>query len=495
MFSALRWRLTLLSLLVALALIGMVAAGTTWLLRDYFQTTTDLALRYRMASEFRALGLEPPATLREAEQTWQTSRAAPTPLPERRSDDDDEDEGEDHHGGRPRPATLPDERYDAELAPIAALRLDSSAGVVGFLAATPFAPSREGLAAALEQGADLRTVQQGSASLRVLTYRLPPGGNVAALQLARPLADQGRVLQQIALVLLALGGLCALLLALGSWWLAGRAIVPAQQAWERQQLFVANAGHELRTPLTLIRASAEVARRSTPTADTDQRELLDDVLLECDHMGRLVEDLLLLSRMDAGRLVLERRPVPLAGLLADVARQVERVAAERGVRLVAGPSGGNALADPTRLRQVLLILLDNALRYTPAGGTITLAVGQEPQTQNQEPRTKNRRDAESTEQQQLHLTNASQNSKLNTQHSTLTLVVADTGSGIAPEHLPHVFERFYQADSARGASNGGTGLGLAIARSLIEAQGGRIAIASAPGQGTRVTVELPRAVG
>src|SRR5262249_41127920 len=139
-----------------------------------------------------------------------------------------------------------------------------------------------------------------------------------------------------------LGGVSAVLLGFGSWVLAGRALRPAQEAWGRQQAFIANASHELRTPLTLLRASAEVVQRGLPAAETDSRELLGDVLQETDHMSRLVEDLLLLSRIDAGRLQVERQAIPLAELLPEVGRQVGRLAEEKGVHVEVDGARGTA---------------------------------------------------------------------------------------------------------------------------------------------------------
>ncbi|HEX9371408.1 MAG TPA: HAMP domain-containing sensor histidine kinase, partial [Roseiflexaceae bacterium] len=272
-------------------------------------------------------------------------------------------------------------------------------------------------------------------------------------QAGRTLADQDRVLRRLLLGLLGLGGLSAVALTASSWWLAGHSLRPAQLAWERQQTFVANASHELRAPLTLLRASAEVAQRGLPAGDADRRALLDDVLHETDHMSRLVEDLLLLSRLDAHQIKVERQRIALPDLLADVQRQIGRVADDRGVGLNTSGAAGTVEGDPLRIRQVLLILLDNALRHTPRGGTI----------------------------------------RIETRHygHAVDIAVVDTGSGIAPEHLPHIFERFYRGDSTRTNESSGSGLGLSIARALVEAQHGHIAIASQPGQGTRVTVTLP----
>jgi signal transduction histidine kinase len=204
-----------------------------------------------------------------------------------------------------------------------------------------------------------------------------------------------------------------------------------------------------------MRAGAEVVQRTLPGADADHQAILADVLQECDYMSRLVEDLLLLSRLDAGGLVLERRAVDLPDLIADVQRQVGRLAAARGSTLVAEPIACTVLGDPIRLRQVLLIVLDNALRYTPPGGTIRLTA--------------------------------------RLQGRQVRITLTDTGPGIAPAHLPHVFDRFYRTDAARQAASGGTGLGLAIAKALVEAHHGQIGVESAEGQGTRVTVTLPLA--
>jgi signal transduction histidine kinase len=231
---------------------------------------------------------------------------------------------------------------------------------------------------------------------------------------------------------------------------AGRSLAPARRAWDRQQAFVANASHELRTPLTLVRASAEVARRGL--AEDDRRSTqLGDILDECDHMSRLVDDLLLLSRLDANTLPLLRQPVAVGELLTGLQRQVGRVAEVQQVQLEARPVAGTLLGDPDRVRQVLLILLDNALQHTPAGGRIRM--------------------------------------EADVHGRWVEVKVTDTGAGIAPEHLPHVFERFHRADGK--ADGRGAGLGLAIARALVTAQGGQIELASQVGRGTVALVRWP----
>lgn len=461
MFRGLRLRLTALYLLAALALVALVGTGAYGLLRYYFQATTDLALRHKMASEFRLLGAPLPAGLAAADREWYASHALavsspPTPtLPASESEGGD---GEGQSNNTPA-STESEDAFDVELAAIFIMPLDANGNLLpaSNLAGLGLAPDLDAAAAALANGSDLRTVRlSNNARMRLLTYRFPTGNGPALLQAGRVLSDQDHILDQLLIGLLALAGIGVVLLGAGSWWLAGRSLLPAQRAWEKQQEFVANASHELRTPLTLMRACAEVALRGLPAADASRRELLGDVLQECDHMNRLVEDLLLLSRLDAGHLKLKRVAIPLPDLIADVQRQMGRLADERGVTLNIGAASGVVLGDPTRLRQVLLILLDNALRHTPAGGAVQLqAQPQGKQTQ---------------------------------------IIVADTGSGIAPEHQPHVFERFYQAsDGPRSSEGGGAGLGLSIAKALVEAQHGQIRLGSQAGQGTRVILVLPTA--
>ncbi len=507
MFRGLRLQLMLLYMLSALVLIFMVGGGGYLIVERYFQGVTDLALKHKMTHEFHSLAAPIPAELIATDRDWSIVRqeAAPlAPRPQRgipltqdqvrqivqETNDSREltriklDEKRDRliyevyfadgveiyvdaYSGQfidpdqierptltstPSPATT---TYDAELAAIFVLPLDAKGRLLfnPNLFDTPPEPHLEALQAALNVGSDLRTITTlDGRHVRLFTYKLTRDDGPAALQLGRVLTDQEHVLNQLLMVILTLSGVSVVLLGVGSWWIAGRALGPAQQAWERQQSFIANASHELRTPLTLIRASTEVALRGVPADDLDQRDLLGDVLIEADHMRHLVDDLLTLSRLDSGRLKLEQVPIDLVELLTDVQRQMNRVSEELGIQIRLGDVGGMALADLDRLRQVLLILLDNALRHSAANTTITLS--SQPHGQQ------------------------------------VQILVADQGSGIAPEHLPHIFERFYRADAARGVS-GNAGLGLPIAKGLIEAQRGKLSITSQIGVGTTVTITLP----
>ena len=449
MLNGLRQRLTLLYVLAALFFTLLLGSGSYWLLDAYFRDTIDLALQHKMAHEFLSLGTPIPAELTIADQLWYSNRAQLLPqhavpaLP-----------GAVVHG-RDEDVAL-EETFDGELAAIFVVPLDDQGRPLSDAATAnlpPLHPDPQAVDAAQANGADWRTTQLASGTrVRLLTYPLPAGSAAAAIQVGRALGDQDRVLRQLLEALLLVGSGAVAVIGLGSWWLAGQSVRPAQQAWQRQQTFVANASHELRAPITLLRASAEVAQRHVPRSDAVGQALLHDVLAECDHMSCLVEDLLTLSRLDA-KLPTTRESVALAPLLADVQRQLGAFAAERQVTVQVEAATGAVLADPAQLRQVLLILCDNAVRHTPAGGTITL--------------------------------------ESDLQQHTATIRVHDTGSGIAAKHLPHVFERFFRANSARLDGTSGAGLGLSIAQSIIAMHHGTIVITSDVGQGTQVTITLP----
>ncbi len=217
-----------------------------------------------------------------------------------------------------------------------------------------------------------------------------------------------------------------------------------------QQRFVADVSHEMRTPLTVIRGNVDLLR-AMGCAD---RESLDAISSEADRMTRLVSDLLLLSQADAGMLPMHCKPVDLAPLVTAVARSGNIVADGR-VSVQAFVTGELVVhGDADRIKQVLLNLVENAIKHTPDGGAVRLA-------------------------------------GTSTDAGMVLLSVSDTGVGIPEEDLPHVFERFYRVDKSRSRAHGGAGLGLAIAKSIIEAHGGDIEVQSAVGAGTTFNVWLP----
>lgn len=235
-------------------------------------------------------------------------------------------------------------------------------------------------------------------------------------------------------------------------------MVRLERAFQKQKRFVGDASHELRTPLTILHGNLEMLMLGVDRGDPEvTRYLTRGMFAEVRRMHRMVEDLLVLTRLDEGKLRLRQDIVEVDSLLSTVCEQALHLAKGQEVRCSIEADLPEICADLDRLQQVLLNLVDNALKYTPLEGLVEL---------------------------QTRLTST----------NTVELIIRDTGQGIAPEELPHVFDRFYRADPSRSRSSmqvGGSGLGLAIAKELVEAQGGTIGISSSPGHGTSVTIRFP----
>lgn len=225
------------------------------------------------------------------------------------------------------------------------------------------------------------------------------------------------------------------------------------QAEQLRRNLIADIAHELRTPLTVVQGNLQAILDGVFPLETAEIATIYD---ETRLLSRLVDDLHELAQAEAGQLPLERRAIDAAELVKAAVASFAPLAAEQQIALAAEADAPlpAVLADPDRISQVLRNLIGNALRYTAAGGRVTVAAQAGPP-------------------------------------GYVTVRVADTGSGIAPEDLPHVFDRFWRADRSRARSSGGSGLGLAIARHLIEAHGGRIGVESELGQGTTFHFTLP----
>ncbi|MEW2354977.1 HAMP domain-containing sensor histidine kinase [Spirillospora sp. NPDC029432] len=240
---------------------------------------------------------------------------------------------------------------------------------------------------------------------------------------------------------------------------ARRSEETALRSEERMRRFVADASHELRTPLTAIRGFAEFYRQGAARTPEELDRLIGRIEDTAQRMGLLVEDLLLLARLDRQRPI-ELRPVDLLAVAADTVQETRIVAADRSVELsVEGGVAYQVLGDEPRLRQVLGNLLTNAVTHTPAGTSVTVRL--RPGTLNGEP--------------------------------AAVCEVADEGPGLSPEQAERVFERFYRANPARGREDGSTGLGLAIVAALVAAHDGSVEVDSAEGEGAVFRVLLPLA--
>ncbi len=230
-----------------------------------------------------------------------------------------------------------------------------------------------------------------------------------------------------------------------------------QDAFERLRRFTADASHELRTPLTAMRSVGEVALRNTLDA-VAYRDVIGSMLEEVDRLTRLVESLLILTRADSGKIQLAPEALDLGGLAGNVIDQLRVLADEKQQELtLRAPIRVNAMGDPALVRHALMNLIHNAIKYTPNGGTITVEV---------------------------NATNSGQ----------AVIEVRDTGPGIPVAHRDHIFDRFYRVDASRSREEGGVGLGLAIARWAIEANGGKIELASDGRNGSLFRVLLPTAL-
>lgn len=318
------------------------------------------------------------------------------------------------------------------------------------------------------------------------------------VQVGEPLAPLAETLQDIVLTLFAIAPFALLLSAAGSYWLAGRTFrpilrltrtareieaedlhrrvpVPAardevrdlaltlngmiarlERAFAQQRRFVADASHELRTPVAAIRSMTDVALAEAAASREELIATMGDVNAEAERLGHLISDLLALARADESQAMLDSEPVRLDILAAEATAVAEPLAAERGLTLeVLASEEVVVQGDETRLTQVAMNLIDNAIRYTDRGGRVVVRVMEH--------------------------------------GGQACLSIADTGIGIAAEHLPLLFERFYRVDPARLRADAGSGLGLAIVDWVVRAHGGTVEVESEVGRGSSFTVTLPLA--
>jgi signal transduction histidine kinase len=280
-------------------------------------------------------------------------------------------------------------------------------------------------------------------------------GPAAVVLVGIPVTGELHSLHDLLLTLLRLGAAMFLISIVAGYFLAGRSLIPVRAAQLRQQEFIADASHELRTPLTLLRADAEVLLRSRSRLPPEDAELLTDVIHEVDHMSGLADSMLQLARLDSGAAHMERDIVDLSEVATLIGQRVAARAAELGLMIrVDARVRQCVLGDPLLISQAALALVDNALKYTEHGGTVTIEVERE--------------------------------------GDTIAFRVCDTGEGIAGEHLAHLGKRFYRVDKARARSMGGAGLGLSIVSRIAAQHGGELHVSSEPGMGTTASISFPR---
>jgi signal transduction histidine kinase len=241
---------------------------------------------------------------------------------------------------------------------------------------------------------------------------------------------------------------------IASYFLAGKSLAPIEHAMSEQKRFVSDASHELRTPLTSIKTEIEVALRDSKLSIKEARSRLQSNLEEVDKMQSLTNYLLSLNRYENGDIELSKSPVDLAKVVDKVSRKYKTVVKDKGISVSQELLGVSIYANETAISELVSILLDNAIKYTPNGGSIRLE-------------TRGFRG-----------------------HATFT--ISDTGIGIKKSEIPYIFNRFYRADTSRTTINAdGYGLGLSIAKSIVNLHGGKIKVTSAPGSGTKFYITLP----
>lgn len=396
----------------------------------------------------------------------------------------------DHGDFRYRPGTAPS--FDAEMA---VYLFDWHGRLVNRQEGSAvLPPQRSEIGPALHGGTGFSTLGE----LRIYVVALPDssGHGPGAIQVVRSLAGTQDTLRELLVLLALLVPVLGLAATLGGIFLAGRALAPIdhiaakarqigggdlherlglaprndevgrlastfdgmldrlERAFTQQRQFVADASHELRTPLAIARSDLDILRRH-PRSIADHEEFERGLDEELARLGRIVEDLLTLARADTGEAELESEYVYLDAIVRDVAAGLGRLAAAKGVALVTNLERDIAIVgDSVRLRQLVLNVAGNAVKYTPMGGQVRLTLSGE--------------------------------------GTWVRLEVADSGIGIAAEDLPRIFDRFFRTDKARSRAEGGTGLGLSIARWCAEAHRGHIAARSTPGNGSTFTIILPR---
>lgn len=317
-----------------------------------------------------------------------------------------------------------------------------------------------GIANQFRDHTDALTVQTVTADRRSYRVLIFPNQNqssstIASIGIVRSLEDVKGTLRSL-MWDIAAGIIAGVVISIfAGLFLAERALIPIRRSWEKQQRFVADASHELRTPTAVIHAQTELLLRHPTHSIEQDSPNIAVILKESKRMGKLVDDLLTLARSDSNQLQIQSSIIALDSLLSEVTDQFRVLGHTQEIEIITDLQKPLSLwGDEGRIRQLLIILLDNALKYTPSSGRIEV------------------------------------NGRY--QSNSVYISISDSGYGIAEDELPHIFERFYRGDKVRSRTQGGTGLGLSIAQWIVDAHGGVIRVNSKVNMGTKVELLFPR---
>lgn len=438
MFGSVERKLAILNVSVVVAIVALIGIGTWILLRQALDQEANTSLEDRIE------------TARASLDTLPTQPTAALPSTDGSGDDDDDsDDDHDDREEESREILVSGDTLVFVFDANGSLTTNRRNVVLNRI------PDQESVAAALGGETDTRILSVDGERIRVRTEPIRDDDEIiGAIQAVRSETEHDEELDLVRTTTLIGTGVGIMIAVPAGIYLTRRAMAPINDVLHRQRAFVSDASHELRTPLTILRANAEVLAR-TPDIPREELEAeLGAMIGDIDTMSHLVDQLLQLSRVDSPDSVVALETMPLQPAIDHAVGMLAPIAAAAHVRLESSPTALTVKSNRAIVEQILLIVLDNAIRYTPEGGTVSVTASHAGERE--------------------------------------TIRVRDTGIGIQPKDLPNVFDRFYRGDKARTRSTG-TGLGLSIARGLVTLLGGTISIESTPGEGTTIHISLPTA--
>ena len=283
------------------------------------------------------------------------------------------------------------------------------------------------------------------------------GNKVGMIYVGRDITAIYRVQEKSTIILAIISAITLILATIAGHVMAGRAIIPLKIAYEKQRQFTADASHELRTPLSVVMSSIDVLQNDVSQASPFIKQVMEDMKDETKRMAKLVADLLAIARNDSYGIAIVKQKFDVIEMIEQVIRKMNPLAESKNIKLYfAKQPMLEIYADMERIKQLLVILVDNAIKYTPENGVVTIKIGH------------------------------------NQDGKKLMLMITDTGIGIPKADQTHIFDRFYRVDKARSRESGGAGLGLAIAKGIVDLHGGELTVESNVGSGATFIVVLPK---